>query len=100
MKIKWRSQPAPTGRYRSFEKRGWPHAEYENGKIAASIECEDEYIASNVKTGSHGLLTVRVADYSVTPWQWRKVKVKFETVEQAKAAVSSCLHQFSEFKPK
>ena len=36
-KVKWKVASAPTGRYRSFERRGWPGADYEGDIPAASI---------------------------------------------------------------
>jgi hypothetical protein len=86
--IKWRVQSVPTGMYRSFQKRGWPQADYPSGTVAAAIYCTgpDDYDSRRVATGDHAPLTVRVADYSVTPWQWRRLKGDFKTLQEAKAA--------------
>jgi hypothetical protein len=62
-KVVWHVAPVPTGRYRSFERRGWPTANYgKHGLIAASISCDDEYYPSDVREGKHAPLTVRIAD--------------------------------------
>lgn len=66
MKYKWKVDPPPIGRYRSFERRGWPTAYYcdENESCAAWIMCEDKYCPADVKTGKHKPLKLHVADYS------------------------------------
>src|SRR5208282_1286331 len=92
-KIRWKVDSAPTGRYRSFSKRGWPSADYANGDIAAHILCEDEYIPSNIKEGKHAPLTVHVADWNIPPEErgkrgafvWRKIKGTFATLKEAQA---------------
>lgn len=91
-KIKWRVQPAPTGRYRSFDRRGWPTAEYEDGSYCASIYCEDEYVPARVKTGDHRPLTLMIRDRSTDP-QWKRVRAskQFTTLEEAKAALAKIL---------
>ena len=96
IKLKWIVAPAPTGRYRYFERRSWPHAEYADGSIAGSIYCADDYRPANVKTGNHSELTVRVADYSVTPWKWREVQKTYATLAEAKAALVRVLDKHPE----
>lgn len=66
LKIVWRVEPAPTGRYRSFEKRSWPTAYYDKNKeyYAASIFCKTEYDPAKVKAGNHAPLFLKIADYS------------------------------------
>jgi hypothetical protein len=56
VKLKWYVQSAPTGRYRSFARRGFPSASYANLPqecAAVSLHCEDDYIPSDVKIGNH-----------------------------------------------
>lgn len=86
---KWKVSEPPTGRYRSFERREWPHAKYETGQPAAMLYSEDEYNPSDAATGNHNPLTLRVADYSQTPFKWRKAKGQFSTLQQAKDAFDS-----------
>ena len=92
LKIKWRVSPEPTGRYRSFENRAWPQAEYANGQPCAWILCEDEYYPPDVREGRHRPLTVRVADHSRPEgWMWRTLKTRRTTLADAKAAVEQFL---------
>jgi hypothetical protein len=100
MKIKWKVQEEQTGLYSAFNKRGWPTADYSNGDAAAIIYCDDEYIPRNVKSGTHGLLRIRVADHSVKPFIWKKVVLQYPTLVEAKTAVDRILKQHPEFAPK
>ena len=91
MKIIWKVAPVPTGRYRSFEERGWPSAEYENQEPAAWISCPGkEYIPSEVKIGNHPPLILFIADYSERsnggncPWTRKRVKKSFLTLKETK----------------
>lgn len=84
MRLIWRVASVPVGRYRSFERRGWPSADFEDGRIAAALYCEDEYRPADVKAGKHGAVTIRVADHSVTPWQWRTLKAATASLAGAK----------------
>jgi hypothetical protein len=47
MKHTWKVSDNPTGRYRSFERRGWPTAEYENGDNAARIR--EDFVYKNLE---------------------------------------------------
>lgn len=100
MKIKWKVQPAPTGRYRSFKQRGWPIADYENGKYCASISCDDSYDPRDVKAGTHGELTLSIADHSQTPWKRRTASKRFKTLQEAKDALPELLKNHPHFVPK
>jgi len=105
--LKWRVDAAPTGRYRSFDKRGWPSAGYSNGDIAVTLHCEDEYIPSQVKLGQHGPITVWVADWGILPEEkakrgafvWRKAKSTFPTLKEAQAAAAKIIGQHPELHP-
>ena len=85
--LKWQTQPAPTGRYKAFDKRGWPHADFNGTEFtAAAIYCDDDYRPSNAKLGHHAPLTVRVADYRADgkSWEWRTMKNRPATLDEAK----------------
>ena len=96
MKIKWHVAAIPTGRYRSFERRGWPSAEYADGRIAAWITCADDYYPPDVRAGTHAPLILRVADHSIQPFKWRKMIVTFRTLAEAKVGFEKLLAQHPE----
>jgi hypothetical protein len=99
-KLKWRVADRPTGRYRSFERRGWPNADYENGKPAAMLRCQDEYVPKCVKDGDHGLIEIYVADHSGEQWRWRKAINRAVTLDYAKSLVRRILEAHPTFVPK
>ena len=91
IKLKWQVAPAPTGRYRSFEKRGWPSADYETGQPAITLYCDTGYSASAAKSGEHGEITVAIAVWrereGLSPtFDWRRLKARFSTLQAAKEA--------------
>ncbi len=100
MKYKWKVQPKPTGRYSSFEHRGFPEAEYENGKIAALIICEDGYYPKDVKVGNHKPLKLRVADHSMIPFKWFTVKGEFKTLKEVKNKFDDFIKKYPYMMPK
>ena len=98
LKLIWKVDEKPTGMYSSFERRGWPSAEYKNGNFAVDIRCEDEYIPCNVRDGKHGPLTLRIADYSrpsnvESGCGWTQVRStkQFATLKEAKDAAVEIL---------
>lgn len=97
-KITWRVSDKPTGRYRSFEKRGWPSASYEDGSPAAHIYCDDAYEPSNVREGKYSPLTLMVADHSRKSWKWRKAKRQFATLHEAQIALERILQKYPELR--
>jgi len=89
MKLKWRVQPEPTGPYSSFFVRGWPSAKFEDGRTAAVIHCDDDYVPRNARTGNHGELTVRIAWWTAKldgrfTFEWRTLKKRVKTLPEAK----------------
>lgn len=101
-KIKWVVSEASTGRYRSFERRSWPSAHYNDEQEipCASIHCEDEYRPAQAKSGEHNPLEIRIADHSASPsWTWRKLKARAATLDEAKALVKNFLEQHQEMMP-
>lgn len=89
-KITWKVAEPPSGRFRSFHKRGWPSAGIgPNSQAAISIYCEDDYRPARVKTGEHAELKVTVAEWFTregnTPsFHWRTMKQRFATLDEAK----------------
>lgn len=96
MKIKWRVAPVPTGKYRSFDRRGWPFAEDERGRSIAMIVCDDSYVPSRVKTGEHAELQIYVADYRPAPgsFRWRRLVKRGATLDEAKRLVSEFFEKY------
>ena len=99
-KIKWKVDPASTGKYRSFDKRGWPTAFYQNEdeNVCAFISCTDEYYPPNVKTGKHDPLYVRVFDYENK--KYRKYTRPFSSINEVKEWVLELLKRNPNFYPK
>lgn len=99
MRYKWEVSPKPTGRYSSFEHRGFPSAYYENGVAAAHMVCEDEYRPADVKIGKHKPIKLRIADHSITPWKWRTIIGEYKTVQDAKEAFVRVLKKYPHIMP-
>ena len=106
--LKWKVAPNPTGRYRSFEHRHWPDAEYANGeRPAAAIYCgarwsadyDTEYTPERARTGEHAPLRVRIACYDTTPWKWKTHKQLCATLDEAKALAEKFLTDHPELRP-
>jgi hypothetical protein len=109
LKIRWRVSPAPTGRFKSFQPRGWPHAEYPCGKAAGFIAVQggmlsDSYNGVNAKRTDLSL-QVYVAEWSNSgnpddaAWNNRRLKARFKTLQEAKEALSRFLEANSTFRP-
>jgi len=106
MKIKWKVDPVPTGRFRSFSTRAWPDAEYENGDTAAHIICEKEYVPADVRSGNYPPLTLRVAKWYTkeergdrAAFEWMRFKRKFTTLKEAKQFAGEWLNRHPEYWP-
>lgn len=84
IKIKWRVSPAPTGRYKSFEKRNFPYAEYENGETLADMLCGDSYVPALHKDSDDLELKLRVMDYSGEFPKWRTLKARPTSIKSTK----------------
>lgn len=104
MKYQWKVDPPPVGQYKSFSRRGWPTAEYEDGQPAAWMTCEDEYRPACVVVGNHKPITVYIADYSQPdgncPWKRRRLRDTFATVHGAKEAFAMLMKSRPETQPK
>lgn len=99
IKIKWKVQDVPVGRYRSFEKRGWPCSCFENGDCCGRIYCEDDYEPRNVKAGNHKELKIVMADYSQIPWKNIVMKKRCKTLTEAKDFVLWLVNNDPRFVP-
>lgn len=85
-RIKWEVEPAPTGRYGSFEKRGWPIGFLDGDGQRVLIRCNDEYVPARVKTGDHSELTVSVDIYDNITGKTKlaTLKQRAKTLKEAK----------------
>lgn len=83
-KIKWEVEEAPVGRYRSFQKRGWPTGRTDCGMFFA-IRCADAYVPRNVKTGEHAPLKLVFRDDRVRGSNTRVFTREFATLAELKA---------------
>ena len=108
IKLKWKTGIVPKGRWKSFQKRDWPNANYESGLPAIDIIGEESYNLDRVKTGNHSELTVRVAQYHHTEelkrkhgaFSWRILKQRFTSLNEAKEAGGNFIQRHPEFHPK
>jgi hypothetical protein len=102
MKYKWKVSEAPSGPYRSFQKRSWPFAYYcdKEESPACAVYCDTSYSVTRMKDADHAPLTMMVADHSVLPvWQWKKVKGEFKTLQEAKDRFVELLKKFPQLCP-
>lgn len=99
-KIKWKVGSPPTGRYRSFEKRGWPSATIgPDDQPIASITCEDDYTPQRAKGGGHGELTVSIAVWqpregNTDTFKWRTMKQRYQSLDAAKRAAEDFIIKY------
>lgn len=105
IKLKWKVDPAPTGPFKSFWKRGWPSAEYQNGECAAMIFCAKETEYKGSSRYEEGLsLKLKVAQWYTDAngnltFRWRECKARYDSLDAAKkgaitvlAANLHCVH--------
>lgn len=105
IKLKWKNADAPTGRFRSFHKRGWPSATIKDSDdlMVAMISCEDAFSAAAVKEKRHGELKVSIADWrrptdpDAGRWVWRTLKTRFADLVAAKAAAKHFIDSHPEY---
>ena len=106
MKLKWKVSDLPVGRYRSFDSRAWPMADFEDGNTAAMITCDDEYIPAYVKTGNHSSLTIRVACWHEhesgigQTFEWKTLKTRPATLKDAKLIAQLFFDTNKQYLPK
>jgi len=88
LKLVWKVGSVPTGRYRSFEKRSWPNAYFsgaDNAGAAASIDADESYEPRHRKMNDVGFdLTVRITIVTDQGWEWRTLKKKARSINEAK----------------
>lgn len=100
IKLKWKVAPEPTGRYRSFETRSWPTAYYEDGTTAGFVisTTKESYIPRLVREGKHAPLELWIVGHS-SGLPSRRLKARFATLEEAKAALPEALAANPQYLP-
>ena len=96
MKLIWRVSPVPTGRYRSFEHRSWPSANYKNGRPAVSLSCAEDYCGRLARATDGLEIKIDVADWSIpgNSFKWRTMKQRAVSLAQAKQLATDFLTKF------
>lgn len=107
MKLKWKVAEPPTGRYRSFHRRGWPTADFLNGKPAVMLSCDDAYSPRRARGElAHAEIRVSVADHSTVTtdgrptFTWRTAAKRATTLAEAKEIALKVLEAHPDFWPK
>jgi len=102
-KLKWRVAPVPTGRFCSFEGRGWPSADV-GERIMVDLDCEDEYVPAKVRVGDHKPIKVLVAEWykkeergDRAAFEWRTLKKRAATLKEAKALAQDFVNRHPEY---
>lgn len=98
-KITWKVAPEPTGRYRSFEKRGWPTAYWPGDVPCAHISCESDYTPARargeqVHAELHVWVAIALPDSS--NWDNRRLKQRATSLAQAKQLVEQFFTAYPE----
>lgn len=106
IKLVWKVAPEPVGRYRSFEERGWPTADYKGtDKPAVMLQGSVGYTPRLARDGGTALiLTVFIADWrrlspGAAAFTWRKLKATFTSLQEAKEAAAQAISRHPEFIP-
>lgn len=107
MKLIWRVAPEPTGRYRSFDRRGWPSAHYKGPKenVAAQILCPHDYRPSDVREGRHAELKIGIAFWrdhtnGRQTFDWKYLVRRAKTLDEAKKLAEDFITRHPEVMPK
>lgn len=104
MKLKWKVSEAPTGLYRSFQKRAWPMA-FAGDDPYANIVCERSYTPDRAR--GNNLYGAKLKVYVRVPsapfsdsWKWAKLREEFDLLSEAKEAAQSFFDRHPEYQPK
>ncbi len=110
MKLTWKVAEKPSGRYRAFQQRGWPTADFKGTDFCAvMLRSEDDYVPRRVREGDHKPITIYIAFYEDRPaeskapgqiFKWRPLKRDAATLEEAKARAEAFLLTIRESWPK
>ncbi len=88
--LKWTVSPVPTGRYRSFEHRSWPTADYsDTGETAVALYSDRDYSSRDKETAQ---ITICVADWRQDRgFTWRTLKTRATGLTEAKRLATDFL---------
>lgn len=113
IRLVWRVDPEPTGKYSFVERRGWPFAYYrdsEREETAVALFCAKEYVPSLVREGKHPEIKIKIADHSVADNEEERAKYgsrrmrtliqRAKTLKEAKEIAQGFLDQHPEFWPR
>lgn len=97
IKLTWRVAPEPTGRYRSFERRAWPSAEYKNGACAAYMSHEESYEPSVHRNATDLSIKLHVAVWGLTEggkwgFRWRVLNKRASSIKEGKQIMEDFLN--------
>lgn len=100
-KYKWKVSPPPVGKYKSFQFRPWPTAEYPNGQLQALIQCADQYDPVRNRTGKHKPLTLLVFNYTDGRQKRKTMRItmSYPTIDDCKLKLEDLLQQFPNWVP-
>ncbi len=100
-KIVWRVDPKPTGRYRSFQKRSWPHARWGTSEgPSLSYLYPDPWVDYWSRITETVILKVRVADHREKSFIWRTLKKRATGLAEAKEIVRKFYEEHPDWLPK
>lgn len=104
LKLVWKVSGKPTGRYRGFEQRSWPTADYAGiERPAVMLLCKSEYVPRLVKDGDHDPISVCIADYGNPEdhgsFKWHRLIAKAFTLKEAKELAQRFLEKHPEYLP-
>lgn len=97
IKLTWRVGVAPTGQYRSFERRAWPSADYKNGKAAAFMSHADSYEPSLHKDAEGLGIKLHVAVWVLQDdghwvFKWRVLNKRATSIKEGKEIMEEFLN--------
>lgn len=107
MKIKWKVGEKPTGRFASFQGRAWPYGYAgDTDTMVSHLYHPLSYTPERANGGEVALqepfegIAAFVRNASAPAFKWRKLKARFDTVAEAKAAVQKFYEDNPDWWPK
>lgn len=101
MKIRWKVAEKPTGRYKSFQDRGWPTCEDDKGNPIAMIRHINKasytpHLAEHNDKPDLQLMIAYRADQE-TSFTWKGLTGRFRTVKQCKQALTEFIKKYPHY---